>query len=58
VSTGGLPAGYACDEFAAVHLVDGEVRDAVASRAGARALRVDAVDGAAREALLDVRLLA
>jgi dipeptidase E len=58
VTTGGLPAGYACDEFAAVHLIDGEVREAVASRAGARALRVDAVDGAAREALLDVRLLA
>jgi peptidase E len=58
VGSGGLPAGYACDEFAAVHLVDGELREAVGSRPGARAFRVDAVDGATRETPLDVRLLA
>ncbi len=58
VGSGGLPPGYACDEFAAVHLVDGELREAVASRPGARAFRVDAVDGATRETPLDVRLLA
>ena len=58
VGSGGLPAGYACDEFAAVHLVDGELREAIASRPGARAFRVDAVDGATREIPLDVRLLA
>jgi len=58
VGSGGLPAGYACDEFAAVHLVDGELREAVTSRAGARAFRVDAVDGATRETPLNVRLLA
>ncbi len=58
VGSGGLPAGYACDEFAAVHLVDGQLREAVASRPGARAFRVDAVDGATRETPLDVRLLA
>jgi dipeptidase E len=57
VGSGVLPAGYACDEFAAVHLVDGELREAVASRAGARAFRVDAVDGEMRETALPVRLL-
>lgn len=57
VGNGVLPAGYACDEYAAVHLVDGELREAIASRQGARAFRVDAVDGATRETPLDVRLL-
>ena len=58
VATGGLPAGFACDEYAAVHLVDGELREAVASRPGSRVFRVDAADGLARETPLDVRLLA
>jgi dipeptidase E len=57
VGTGGLPAGYACDEYAAVHLVDGRLREAVASRPDARAFRVDAVDGVTRETPLEVRLL-
>jgi peptidase E len=58
VGSGRLPAGYACDDFAAVHLVDGELREAVASRPGSRAFRVEAVDGRTRETPLDVRLLA
>jgi peptidase E len=57
VASGRLPAGYACDDDAAVHIVDGELHEAVASRADARALRVEAVDGQTRETPLDVRLL-
>jgi peptidase E len=57
VGSGRLPAGYACDDFAAVHLVDGELREAVASRVGARSFHVDAVNGHTRETPLDVRLL-
>jgi dipeptidase E len=41
VGSGALPDGHACDDFAAVHAVDGAVRAAVASRAGARAFRVE-----------------
>ena len=58
VGSGGLPAGYACDEFAALHLVEGELREAVASRPDARAFRVEAVDGRVRETPLETRLLA
>ena len=57
VGSGELPAGYACDEFAAVHLVEGELREAVASRPGVRAFRVEAVDGRVRETPLETRLL-
>jgi peptidase E len=58
VGSGALPPGYACDEFAAVHLVDGALREAVASREGARAFRVEAADGEMREMPLPTRLLA
>jgi peptidase E len=57
VGSGELPAGYACDEFAAVHLVEGELREAVASRPGARAFRVEAVDGRVQETPLETCLL-
>jgi dipeptidase E len=57
VASGALPGGYACDDFSALHLVDGELREAVASRPEARAFRVAAVDGATRETPLDMRLL-
>ena len=58
VGSGTLPAGYACDDFAALHLVDGEVQEAVASRPGARAFLVEP-DGAGgvREEPLVVRQL-
>jgi peptidase E len=58
VGSGELPGGYACDEFAAVHVVEGELAEAVASRPGARAFRVEAVDGRVRETPLETRLLA
>jgi peptidase E len=57
VGSGALPAGYACDEFAAVHIVDGEFREAVASREGAGVFRVCAERGQTRETPLPMRLL-
>ena len=52
VGDGTLPGGYACEDFAAVHLVDGALDEAVASREGARAFRVTrAEDGATEEPL-------
>jgi dipeptidase E len=44
VASGALPAGIACDDFAAVHFRGTELVEAVASRAGARAYRVTATD--------------
>ena len=41
-----------------MHIVDGELREAVASRNGASAFRVEAVDGETREMPLPARLLA
>lgn len=43
-----LPDSWACDDGAALHFIDGELREAVASRAAARAYRVtfDATWGA------------
>jgi peptidase E len=56
VGSGGLPPGYACDDFAAIHIVDGEVREAWASRAGARAYRVEPDgSGGVRETPLPTR---
>jgi peptidase E len=55
VASGALPAGLACDDNAAVHLVDGALREAVVSRPGARAFRVEPDDGRTREEPLAVR---
>ena len=41
IGSGALPPGYACDDFAAVHVVGGRVQEAWASRAAARAYRVE-----------------
>jgi hypothetical protein len=57
VGSGALPQGHACDDFAAVHAVDGEVRDAVASMDGARAYSVRREGSAAVEEPLAVRPL-
>jgi len=57
VGSGALPDGYACDDFAAVHAVDGEVREAVASRAGARAYRVERDGEGISEVALEMRRL-
>ncbi len=58
VASGALPSGFACDDYAAVHIVDGDLREAVASRPGARAFRVEPEDGRTREEPLTVRALA
>jgi dipeptidase E len=58
VGSGALPAGYACDDFAAVHAVDGEVVEAWASRPGALAYRVEPDgEGGLRETPIATRLL-
>ena len=57
VGSGALPDGYACDDFAAVHAVDGEVRAVVASRAGARAFRVERDGEGISEVPLEMRQL-
>ena len=59
VASGVLPAGYACDNYAAVHLIDGVLHEAIASHAGATAYRVES-DGAGgvRETALATRPVA
>lgn len=42
VAVGDLPSGYAAEDGAALHWVDGELRGAVAERPGPRVLRFDA----------------
>jgi dipeptidase E len=58
VASGALPDGLACDDFAAVHMVGTELREAVGSRTGARAFRVSADDSGVHEEPLVVRSLA
>jgi dipeptidase E len=57
VAAGRLPDGIACDDAAAVHLVGTEVQEAVAWRAGARALRVTRGDAGAIEDEIPTRSL-
>jgi len=57
VGDGSLPAGWAADDGVALHFVDTELTDVVADRAGARAFRVEAVDGRAVETEIVPRLL-
>ena len=45
----GMMPGYAAEDGAALHFVGSELDRVVSSRPGARAYRVEAVDGAARE---------
>lgn len=57
IAEGALPAGIACDDFAAAHLVGTELREIVASRERASAFRVDrGADGAIEEPLPVLRL--
>ena len=57
IGSGVLPDGHACDDFAALHMVEGEVRAAVASRAGARAFRVERDGEGVSEVALEMRHL-
>jgi peptidase E len=50
---GGFPSGFAADDCAALHFVGTELREVVASRAGARAYRVEPTG----ETPIDARLL-
>jgi dipeptidase E len=55
--TGGILPGYAAEDGAALHFVGSELERVVTSRPRARAYRVEAVDGAAREIRLRARPL-
>jgi peptidase E len=57
VTSGELPGGLACDDFAAVHLVGAATREVVASKAGAGAYRVASGPQGALEEALPVTLL-
>ena len=58
IGSGALPHGYVCEDFAAIHVVDGEVREAVASRPGGRVFRVEPDGmGGVRATPLEVRTL-
>jgi len=57
VADGRLPGGYAADDHAALHFVGTELSEVVSSRLEARAYRVEAVDGQARETELPTRFL-
>ena len=50
----GMVPGYAAENGTALHFVGGELARVVASRDGAQAYRVEAVDGVARETALPV----
>lgn len=57
VGEGTLPPGYACDDFAAVHFIGTDLAEAVTSRAGAGAYRVERDGGRAIETSLPIRAL-
>ena len=54
---GSLPAGIACDDGAAAHLVDDALAEIVADRPGALGYRVQGADGRAAEAPLPTRMI-
>jgi dipeptidase E len=59
VGSGAFPAGLACDDFAAVHFVDTELAEAIASRPDAAAYRVGpGSNGMVTEEQIEVRSLA
>jgi len=58
VASGTLPPGFACDDYAAVHMVDGAFAEAIRSRPDARAFRVVPGDGGTREEPLEARAIA
>jgi dipeptidase E len=58
VGSGELPAGIACDDLAAVHLIGGDVAQVLASRPGSGAWSVEAASGGqVVETPLEARLL-
>ena len=55
--TGGLPAGIAADDFCGLHFAGTELVEAVSSRPGAGAYRVELAGGAVRETPIAARYL-
>jgi peptidase E len=55
--TAGLPAGIAADDFCGLHFAGTELVEAVSSRSGAGAYRVELADGAVRETPIPARYL-
>lgn len=53
----GLPGGYAADDAVALHFVGTGLHQAISSRPGARAYRVESRDGAAVETPIETRYL-
>ncbi len=53
----GMPAGYACDDGAFVHFVDGEFKEALSSRPGARVFHLQKVGDEVVETPVPVRYL-
>jgi peptidase E len=58
IAAGALPAGYGVEDGVGLLFRGTRLAEVVAARAGSRAYRVDAVDGAAREHELEPRALA
>ena len=57
VASGAMQSGYAVDDYAALHFVEGELHRVVASREGARAYCVERGDDGAVETALEATLL-
>jgi len=57
VGAGDIPPGYAFDDGAAGHFVDGDLKGVVSSRPNAKGYHLGRIDGAARETILDTRYL-
>lgn len=57
VAAGELPNGFAADDFAAVHLIDGEPRAFIAERDGAMIYRVERAADGYNETALETKLL-
>jgi dipeptidase E len=57
VGDGTLPSGFACDDFAAVHMIGAGLHEAVASRPGATVYLVERNESGVEESRLPTRLL-
>jgi peptidase E len=57
IGAGKMPAGYAFDDGAAGHFVDGRLFNVVSSRPNAKGYYLECVDGDVRETMLDTRYL-
>ena len=57
VGSGALPAGVACDDFAAVHIAGTAIVEGVTSRSGAGVYRIGTTNGTIVETQMDVRTL-